>query len=67
MEETLTYDAAYKELQAISAEIENETVPVDILAEKVKRAAVLIEFCQQKLRIAETEVNKIIDQMEKKK
>jgi len=61
----LTYEAAYEELKTIAEEIENESVPVDILAEKVKRAALLIEFCQQKLRSTETEVNKIIKQMEK--
>ncbi|NSL85391.1 exodeoxyribonuclease VII small subunit [Chitinophaga sp. Mgbs1] len=64
MSEELTYEAAYNELQQIAAEIENETVSVDVLAERVKRAAVLIEFCQQKLRATETEVNNIIRQME---
>jgi len=61
----LTYEAAYEELKTIAEEIENESVPVDILAEKVKRAALLIEFCQEKLRSTESEVNKIIKQMEK--
>jgi exodeoxyribonuclease VII small subunit len=61
----LTYEAAYEELKTIAEEIENESVPVDILAERVKRAALLIEFCQQKLRSTESEVNKIIKQMEK--
>ncbi len=64
MSEELTYETAYNELQLIAAEIENEAVSVDLLAEKVKRAAVLIEFCQQKLRATETEVNNIIKQME---
>lgn len=61
----LTYEIAYEELKTIADEIENESVPVDILAEKVKRASMLIEFCQQKLRSTEAEVNKIIKQMEK--
>jgi exodeoxyribonuclease VII small subunit len=61
----LTYEAAYEELKTIAEEIENEAVPVDILAEKVKRASMLIEFCQQRLRSTEAEVNKIIKQMEK--
>ena len=64
MEENLTYEAAFAELKEIAAEIENETVSVDVLAEKVKRASVLIAFCQSKLRNTETEVNKIIRQME---
>lgn len=64
MEKNLTYESAYKELAEISREIENESVSVDILAEKVKRASELIAFCQKKLRATETEVNKIIKQME---
>jgi exodeoxyribonuclease VII small subunit len=60
----LTYESAYKELTEIAQEIETEAVSVDVLAEKVKRASDLIEFCQTKLRATETEVNKIIKQME---
>jgi exodeoxyribonuclease VII small subunit len=65
METTLTYEQAYKELAAIASEIENETISVDVLAEKVKKASQLITFCQTKLKSTETEVNKIISQMEK--
>ena len=65
MEKTLTYEAAYQELAAIAREIESESVSVDLLAEKVKRAAELITYCQTKLRSTETEVNKIIAQMDK--
>jgi exodeoxyribonuclease VII small subunit len=64
METNLTYDSAYRELAQIAKDIENETVTVDVLAEKVKRAAELITFCQAKLRSTETEVSKIIAQME---
>jgi exodeoxyribonuclease VII small subunit len=64
METNLTYEAAYAELKQIAAEIENESVSVDVLAAKVKRASELISFCQSKLRATETEVNNIIKQME---
>lgn len=64
MEANLTYEAAYKELAQIAKEIENETVSVDVLAQKVKRASELITFCQIKLKNTEAEVNKIIAQME---
>lgn len=66
MEQNLSYEAAFKELKQIETEIANETVSVDILAEKVKRAAELIQFCQSKLRATEEQVNKIIKQMEDK-
>jgi exodeoxyribonuclease VII small subunit len=66
MDQQTTYEAAYKELQQIAREIENETVSVDVLAAKVKRASELITFCQNKLRSTELEVGKIIEQMEQK-
>jgi exodeoxyribonuclease VII small subunit len=65
MEKNLTYEQAYKELTEIAREIEQESISVDVLAQKVKRASELITLCQAKLRSTETEVNKIISQMEK--
>lgn len=64
MAENLTYEAAYEELAQIAKAIETESVSVDVLAQKVKRAADLVAFCQTKLKSTETEVNKIIAQME---
>ncbi|MFA6151047.1 MAG: exodeoxyribonuclease VII small subunit [Chitinophagaceae bacterium] len=64
METNLNYESAYAELKEITEEIESETISVDGLAEKVKRASQLIEFCQTKLRTTEKEVMKIIQQME---
>ncbi|MEI8101327.1 MAG: exodeoxyribonuclease VII small subunit [Bacteroidota bacterium] len=64
MEQNLTYEEAYAELATIAKDIENESVSVDVLAEKVKRASELITFCQTKLKSTESEVNKIIAQME---
>lgn len=67
MEEKLTYESAWNELSAISKEIENETISVDELAAKVKRASELIAFCQGRLKATETEVGRIIDGMENQK
>ncbi len=64
MDRNLTYEAAYSELASIAREIENESVSVDVLAQKVKRASELITFCQTRLKSTESEVNKIIAQME---
>ena len=66
MEQNLTYETAYAELRKIASEIENESVSVDVLATKVKRASELITYCQTKLRSTEQEVNNIIKQMESK-
>lgn len=67
MENTLTYEAAAKELALIAKEMEEETISVDELATKVKRASELIEFCQAKLKSTEAEVSKIISGMENPK
>lgn len=67
MEKTLTYEAAYNELVQIAKEIESESVSVDVLAQRVKRASELITYCQTKLKSTEAEVNNIITQMESNK
>ncbi len=64
MDTNLTYETAYRELAQIAKEIETESVSVDVLAQKVKRASELVAFCQAKLKNTEAEVNKIIAQME---
>ena len=67
MEKTFTYEAAYNELAKIAKEIESESVSVDVLAQRVKRASELITYCQTKLKSTEAEVNNIITQMESNK
>ncbi|NTS40789.1 exodeoxyribonuclease VII small subunit [Flavisolibacter sp. BT320] len=67
MQTALSYEEAFSELKKISAEIESDSVSVDVLAEKVKRASFLIDYCQQKLRASEEEVANIIAQMERPK
>jgi len=60
----LTYKTAMEELQNIIKEIEQPTVDVDVLAERVKRATSLIKFCKDKLRTAEGEVQKALGEIE---
>ena len=64
MEQSLTYESAYNELQEITAELESDNVSVDMLAEKTKRAATLIKYCQDKLRATEADVADIIQSMD---
>lgn len=51
-----SYEKALQELQDIVARIEANTVGIDDLAPQMKRAADLIEFCQNKLRTTESEI-----------
>lgn len=60
MSANLTYDQAKDELEQIAADLENESISIDVLTEKIKRATFLVEFCQKKLKSTEAEVNKIL-------
>ena len=62
----LTYSQAIGELEKIINEIEAESVDVDVLAEKVKRATYLIKFCKSNLRTTEEEVKKVLSEIEEK-
>jgi exodeoxyribonuclease VII small subunit len=57
MKEKITFDEAYKAIEKIVMEIEQETIPLDQLAEKVKEAKSLIAFCNNKLKDIEAELN----------
>jgi len=65
MNDTPGYKEAVEEIESIVAEIENETVDVDVLAEKVKRAAHLIKYCKTKLKATDNEVKKVLREFEK--
>ena len=53
----LTYNKAYSDLSKIVDEIEDDKIQLDTLAEKVKKAKELIDYCETKLRIIDKEVN----------
>ncbi len=55
------YADAIRELEHIISEIENETIDVDELTKKVKRASELITFCKEKLSKTEREVKNVLD------
>ena len=53
----LTYNEAYGRLTALVDQIEDDTMMLDTLAEKVKQAKELIDFCELKLRVIEEDVD----------
>lgn len=60
----LTYTEAVDELESILAELENNTeVNMDVISEKVKRAAVLMELCKKQLHEMDGELEKIMEQL----
>ncbi len=51
------------ELEKIVGEIESEETDLDVLSEKVKRAAHLIKFCRSSLRSTEEEVKNALSEI----
>ena len=64
MNENPNYKEAFDELQIIVAEIEGGSLSVDELSTKVKRAALLIKICKNKLTATEEDVNNILKELE---
>lgn len=58
--DTLTYDTALRELQNIVNALQEDALGIDELSTQVKRAAVLIQFCKEKLRSTEEEVKGLL-------
>ncbi|MBE0647924.1 MAG: exodeoxyribonuclease VII small subunit [Bacteroidales bacterium] len=55
-----TYDSAMTELTTIIRDLEDESISVDVLAGKVKRANELIRFCRERLLKTEEEVQELL-------
>jgi exodeoxyribonuclease VII small subunit len=55
-----TYAEALAELEAILAELEGDDIDVDRLADQVRRAAVLIETCRERIDAARIEVTQVV-------
>lgn len=60
----IKYTEAFEELQQIVADMEGGEISVDELSEKVKRAALLIKVCKDKLSSTEEDVSKILQSLE---
>ncbi|MFM7104432.1 MAG: exodeoxyribonuclease VII small subunit [Flavobacteriales bacterium] len=65
MSENNSYATAMHELQDIVRRIEQGDIGIDDLSAQVKRASVLIEQCRAKLRSTETDIQSILQNLEK--
>ncbi|MFO8067206.1 MAG: exodeoxyribonuclease VII small subunit [Bacteroidales bacterium] len=63
MAQEISYSDAIAELESIVEEIENENISVDILSDKVKRAAELIKICKKALQLTDKEVKQILEEL----
>jgi len=60
-----TYTEAVAELEQILAELENNSeVNMDVISEKVKRAAILMDFCKKQLHELDVELEKMLEQLD---
>lgn len=57
----IKYSEALNELEGIVDELQSETVDVDELSYKVKRAVELIQLCKTKINTTEMDVKQILD------
>ena len=56
MTTNLSYTEAFASLEKIVEQIEDDSIQLDTLAEKVQQANELIQYCEAKLRTIETDV-----------
>jgi exodeoxyribonuclease VII small subunit len=60
----LAYVDAVDELETILAELESDEVDIDVLGARVKRAAVLIRLCRDRVTSARMEVEQVVSDLE---
>lgn len=60
MNDNLKYEQAMTELEVIVKKMENDELDIDSLADQLKRAKFLIQFCKDKLTKADEEIKKIL-------
>ena len=60
-----TYNEAITEIEEILQKIETGELDVDDLTDQVKRVAFLLETCKKKLKTTESEIQKVINGLEK--
>jgi exodeoxyribonuclease VII small subunit len=58
------YAEAMTELEGILDELEGDHLDVDVLAERVRRAAELIKLCRTRIARAQEDVNRIVTDLE---
>jgi len=61
----ISYKEAIEEVETILAEIENDELDVDELAEKVQRVSALLKMCKEKLHTTNEQVENILKEMDK--
>jgi exodeoxyribonuclease VII small subunit len=58
------YSEALAELEGILRELEGETVDIDHLGERVRRAATLIRLCRSRIDAARMEIEQVVAELD---
>lgn len=58
--ESIPYAAASAELDRILVDLESDNLDVDVLAERVRRAAALIAACRERIASATIDVQRVV-------
>lgn len=59
-----SYTEAIQELQEILDKLESGDMEVDVLTEEIKKASLLLKLCKEKLYKTDTEIKKILDNLD---
>ena len=61
MDNTLKYEEAVAQLEAILRNMENNQLDIDSLTEQLKKAQQLVKLCKEKLTKTDEEIQKILN------
>lgn len=67
MDKNLKFEQAIKQLEEITSRMEENSIDIDRLLEDVKTANQLIKMCRKRLADADTEINEILEDINKDK
>jgi exodeoxyribonuclease VII small subunit len=60
----LSYREAAAELDDILADLERDTIDVDLLSQRVRRAAELIRVCRERIAGARLDIDRVVAELE---
>lgn len=60
--EQIKYEEAIKKLEIIARQLEQNELPIDQIADRLREAQELVNFCKEQLLTVEQEIKKIIDE-----
>lgn len=58
----IKYEEAITKLEIIARQLEQNELPIDQIADKLREAQELVNFCKEQLLSVEQEIQKIIDE-----